>query len=108
MGGDNTPLSEEADTAEVSEAQEIRFEMLERLVAKARRLDDALHRISEGIYGICTCCGKPIQSERLEALPEAAFCLACQKRQEKAEQFAEAREGEMLRPALSLKHSFRG
>lgn len=108
MGGDNTPLSEEADTAEVSEEQEIRFEILERLSTKAKRLDDALHRFSEGIYGICTCCGKPIHSERLEALPEAAFCLRCQNQQEKAEQVAETRAGTMRGPALLFKHKTQG
>lgn len=108
MGGDNTPLSDEADTAEMSEEQEIRFEMLERLCAKAKRLDEALHRFPEGNYGVCTSCGKPIHTERLEALPEAAFCLTCQKQQEGAEQVAEARAGEMLGPALLFKHRIRG
>ena len=105
MGGDNTPLSEEADTAEVSEEQEIRFEMLDRLSAKARRLDEALHRFPEGMYGICTCCGKPIHSERLEALPEAAFCLTCQNQQEKTEKFAEARSAEKFGLALLFKQT---
>jgi RNA polymerase-binding protein DksA len=108
MGGDNTPLSDEADSAEISEQQEIRFEMLERLVAKAKRLDEALHRFPEGIYGLCTSCGKPIHSERLEALPEAAFCLRCQKQQERAQQVAEARAAEMLGPALLFRHRIRG
>lgn len=108
MGGDNTPLSEEAETAEVSEEQEIRFEMLERLIAKAKRLEEALQRFPDGIYGICASCGKPIHTERLEAVPEAPFCLTCQKQQEKAEQLSKARAGEMLGPALLFKHKTQG
>lgn len=43
----------------------------------------ALQRISEGIFGLCAGCGKPIKTERLEAIPYASYCIACE---EKAEQ----------------------
>lgn len=48
--------------------------------AKARRLLvlDALNRIDDGSYGLCTDCGSPVPEGRLEAKPEAARCLACQ------------------------------
>jgi DnaK suppressor protein len=42
------------------------------------QVNNALKRISEGRYGICQRCGKPINEERLEALPFAAFCIECQ------------------------------
>ena len=38
----------------------------------------ALRAMAEGRYGICGSCGQPIPMERLEARPEAAFCLRCQ------------------------------
>jgi RNA polymerase-binding transcription factor DksA len=37
----------------------------------------ALERLADGTYGVCVDCGSPIPLERLEALPEAAFCVAC-------------------------------
>jgi len=44
----------------------------------------ALRKLGEGTYGICDNCGQPIESTRLEALPQAAQCMvckiACQKR----------------------------
>ena len=48
--------------------------------AKARRtlVLDALARLDNGSYGLCTDCGKPVPEGRLEAKPEAARCLACQ------------------------------
>jgi len=48
--------------------------------AKARRrlVLDALARLDNGSYGMCTDCGKPVPEGRLEAKPEAARCLACQ------------------------------
>jgi len=38
------------------------------------RIEDALSRIEQQTYGICTVCQQPIDVERLEALPEAATC----------------------------------
>ena len=42
------------------------------------KIDDALYRIAGGTYGICQHCGCLITEERLEAEPEAVFCIACQ------------------------------
>ncbi len=38
------------------------------------QLDDALHRISDGTYGICKICGLTVLKERLEAVPTAQTC----------------------------------
>jgi phosphoserine phosphatase RsbU/P len=40
-----------------------------------RDVDDALDRLSHGIYGICETCGDPIEPDRLEADPLVRFCL---------------------------------
>ena len=34
-------------------------------------IEEALDRIKNGVYGICTIDGKPIEKERLEAIPTA-------------------------------------
>lgn len=39
-----------------------------------KEIDQALTRMEEGTYGICTVCGQPIPEERLEALPYALTC----------------------------------
>jgi YteA family regulatory protein len=39
-----------------------------------KEIDQALARMEEGTYGICTVCGKPIPEERLEALPQSQTC----------------------------------
>jgi DnaK suppressor protein len=49
----------------------LRFETL-------REVDEALKRMEEGEFGTCQCCGKPIASIRLKAIPWARFCVACQ------------------------------
>ena len=41
-------------------------------------VDAALQRLDDGSFGTCLRCGQPIPTERLEALPWAAHCIACQ------------------------------
>jgi DnaK suppressor protein len=41
-------------------------------------MDAALERIAGGTYGRCTHCGIGIPIERLEFLPYASGCVACQ------------------------------
>lgn len=56
----------------------------QRLVAAARQqlreTEDALARLDDGSYGACGSCGEPINPERLEILPAARLCVACQAR----------------------------
>lgn len=42
------------------------------------QIDGALTRIDDGTYGICLRCGKPINPERLEALPYVEYDVECQ------------------------------
>lgn len=51
-------------------------------------IDEALKRIELGTYGVCEMSGKPINHERLEAIPFARFTVECQsqiERQNKAQ-----------------------
>src|SRR5208282_607337 len=43
-----------------------------------KQINEALQRISEGTYGICAECEKPISPKRLQAVPWAKYCVACQ------------------------------
>jgi DnaK suppressor protein len=45
-----------------------------------REVSDALHRIDQDHYGICLECDEPISAKRLEAVPWARYCVACQER----------------------------
>ena len=40
-------------------------------------IENALHRLSAGNYGICITCGEDISPERLEARPASSECLDC-------------------------------
>jgi DnaK suppressor protein len=45
--------------------------------AAAAEIDRALAKIQAGTYGLCEQCGQPIPDARLQALPQAALCVAC-------------------------------
>jgi DnaK suppressor protein len=44
----------------------------------------ALERVATGTYGECLGCGKPVPEGRLDARPEAARCVGCQSKYDRA------------------------
>jgi DnaK suppressor protein len=75
---------DEGDQAQASERQDLGFMTRERIAARINRLTVALQRIDDGRYGVCDVCGGEIEAPRLQALPEAMTCLACQRERERA------------------------
>ncbi|HUP63838.1 MAG TPA: TraR/DksA C4-type zinc finger protein [Thermoanaerobaculia bacterium] len=49
-----------------------------QLEVRLMRVEAALQAIERGRYGVCRECGEPIGQKRLDALPEAPFCMPCQ------------------------------
>lgn len=45
---------------------------------------DAIGRIHDGTFGICETCKVDIDVDRLEAMPQARFCLVCANRESQA------------------------
>lgn len=76
---ENIALDDEHD----SEGSTVGFErarvagLLDRSRRHLAALEAAAQRAVEGTYGYCTCCGKEIGSERLEALPATELCIGC-------------------------------
>ena len=50
------------------------------------RVDQALSRLEQGEYGVCTDCDTPIAGKRLQALPFALRCRACEELRESSAQ----------------------
>ena len=48
-----------------------------------RAIEDAIHRLDQGIYGICTDCENEIAPARLEAVPWTRVCIDCKSKQDK-------------------------
>jgi DnaK suppressor protein len=68
-------------------AHESRIGLLDRLsswyIEEMAEIDGALDRITQNRYGICLACHSPIETERLEFLPQSTFCSACQATRER-------------------------
>ena len=56
--------------------------LLKQLQHRLKRVDHALAKFETGTYGYCENCGEPIDFARLKALPDARFCLKCQRQRE--------------------------
>lgn len=72
-----------ADAATETESRELDMAQGRMLEARLKRIGDALGRIDQGTYGRCVVCGERIPDERLEALPDAAYCVKDASREER-------------------------
>ena len=82
---DPDDFPDEIDTAssEVNLAFQGRLRERERgLLAK---IEEALQKIEQGVYGECENCGEEIGLKRLEARPVAELCIECKSEQERME-----------------------
>ena len=65
--------SADAGTATFEREKDLSIEQNVRdLLAK---IDRALKRMEDGVYGICERCGKPIEKARIKALPYVDLCI---------------------------------
>ena len=46
------------------------------------KIQEALKRLEEGVYGICESCGEKIDKARLKARPVTTLCIDCKSTQE--------------------------
>lgn len=58
---------------------QVKVKFLEKQIRQLRR---ALARIKIGKYGICSSCGKMIDTDRLAVNPESTICINCEKESE--------------------------
>ena len=79
-----TPQGDEADQAIHRQPLAVLESMRKGEIAEAGEIEAALARIEAGTYGMCEACGRAIGRQRLRAIPEARFCLACAARSSKA------------------------
>ncbi len=68
--------------AEERGQEETMVRLLDRLDGRAKAeieaIDRALFKLGSEQYGRCEQCGKAISQARLEAVPAAAMCMACE------------------------------
>jgi DnaK suppressor protein len=82
-GKENYPDPNDRASLESDRNFELRIRDRERkLISKMR---EAIQRIDNGTYGICSACGGDISEKRLTARPVTTLCIDCKTKQEKME-----------------------
>lgn len=74
-----------ADAASDYTSLEINFDLAAREGKYLVYLEEALHRVKEGTFGICKICKNLIPKARLEAVPTATKCVDCKEETKKRE-----------------------
>ena len=78
LGRQREPLPRDApDAAIVVENDEILAAIEKAAQAEIERIELALERLDEGVFGLCETCGAEIEETRLHAVPYAAQCRGC-------------------------------
>ena len=72
-----------ADKASSAYTKEFLYSLSNTDREALQRVDEALHRIANGTFGVCAECGQELNRKRLEAVPWASHCIACQEKIEK-------------------------
>ena len=65
----------QADVGTETFEREKDLSILERVESELVDIEYALRRLDDGTYGTCEACGKPIDEDRLEAMPATRLCL---------------------------------
>ena len=74
----NKPLDADFEEQAIErENEEVLAALDSSIRAEMEQIEKTLARLDKGEYGICEVCGDPITPKRLEALPYANRCYAC-------------------------------
>ena len=76
---------DELDQATTDIEQSMRMRLRNREVLYIKKVDEALTRIEDGVFGLCEVCEEDIELRRLEARPTATRCIGCKEEQERKE-----------------------
>ena len=88
----NDDASKESNEGEVLDLADLASDAYDKDLANSisetersrlRAVEQALERVSQGTYGVCQTCAKPIPLARLKTLPFARLCVSCQSDEER-------------------------
>jgi DnaK suppressor protein len=79
---DETEIGDEADIATRSVEKEMLFELTDSEKQTLDKIEAALRKIETGVYGRCESCQSVISRLRMEVMPWARYCIACQAQNE--------------------------
>jgi DnaK suppressor protein len=82
---DNSASADIVDQASSYTEKNVEMKAINRQIKLISKIDQALKRIKDGIYGFCEETGEPIGVKRLIARPVATLCISAQEKHEKEE-----------------------
>ena len=71
------PVADITDDAARIYSNQLMTNLGEQDWEKLKQVDEALDKIKDGSYGICSTCDQPIPEARLDVQPFAKFCVEC-------------------------------
>ncbi|OGO19344.1 MAG: molecular chaperone DnaK [Chloroflexi bacterium RBG_16_50_11] len=74
---EGSPFGKREEEATETLELEKRLALENRIRQEMAKVEHAMEKVEKGTYGLCDNCGKPIDPERLEALPQATLCMHC-------------------------------
>ena len=70
-----------ADQASGNNEVHIQLKLKQTDAKILQAIEEALHRIDNGTYGVCKDCGELIAPARLDAIPWTRSCISCKEKQ---------------------------
>lgn len=81
----NESFADPADRASAESDRAFTLRIRDRERRLIRKIQAAIQRLDDGVYGICEECGEEISIPRLKARPVTKLCINCKSRQEEGE-----------------------
>ena len=82
---ENTSYPDPTDQASAETDLSFDIRIKSRELKLIHKINETLHRLREGEFGICEGCGGDISVKRLQARPVTTLCIDCKTEQEQAE-----------------------
>lgn len=71
-------VQDPGDQALSSTMESVKISLQDTERGEYNRIIQALEKIKDGSYGVCSDCGNPIAERRLQSYPNASRCISCQ------------------------------
>ncbi len=85
MSNTNDNFPDPTDRASLESDRNFELRIRDRERKLILKMQEAIKRIDDGVFGICDDCGGPISEKRLLARPVTTQCIDCKIKQEKIE-----------------------